>query len=445
MPASYDFHKVPTNKITVDRDLRQRSEASIGISELIRSIDKIGLLHPIIITRDNRLIAGERRLLAWKEITKEPIPVHYIDQLDDAELKLIEFEENIKRKSLPWKDTVNAVSSYHQLRLEQDPSWTGDATADELGFDRSHVFNIINIARELKKGNEKIVNAEGMKAAINILSRQENRELQTELSIIEDVVDRTLASPTVKDVKEVDDLSHSEVLSPIHIKTPEFLCQDVVSWLESYSGPKFNFLHCDLPYGIGINKSAKSKTKRWEEYDDSEENYWKLCAALVTNKDKILYSSSHVMFWFSMVYYEKTRLFFETAGFTVNPFPLIWHKSDNKGITPDYKRGPRRSYETAFLMTLGERYIITPIQNVFSAATTKEGHPSEKPEAVLEHFFRMLVDEHTEMLDPTCGAGSALRVAERLDVKRMLGIDVSEEYIDTAKTLLHAQRSLRDD
>ena len=40
----------------------------------------------------------------------------------------------------------------------------------------------------------------------------------------------------------------------------------------------------------------------------------------------------------------------------------------------------------------------------------------------------MIVDEYTNMLDPTCGSGSALRAAEALGASRMLGLEWNESF-----------------
>jgi DNA modification methylase len=47
---------------------------------------------------------------------------------------------------------------------------------------------------------------------------------------------------------------------------------------------------------------------------------------------------------------------------------------------------------------------------------------------MLEHFFRMLVDENTRLLDPTCGSGSALRAARSLGAKDYLGIEANPDF-----------------
>jgi ParB/RepB/Spo0J family partition protein len=49
------------------------------VSGLADSIAELGLLHPIVIRADGRLIAGERRLAACKSLGWEQVPVTIID------------------------------------------------------------------------------------------------------------------------------------------------------------------------------------------------------------------------------------------------------------------------------------------------------------------------------------------------------------------------------
>jgi DNA modification methylase len=146
-----------------------------------------------------------------------------------------------------------------------------------------------------------------------------------------------------------------------------------------------------------------------------------------------------------MQYYETTiKLLEMTAGLTVNPYPLVWLKSDNAGIAPDPRRTPRQIYETALLCHRGERPIVRIVANAVAHPTEKSLHPSTKPEPVLQHFFTMLVDNTTRILDPTCGSGTALRVAEALGAEFVYGLDVDAEHVDNASVALRKARIRRN-
>jgi DNA modification methylase len=126
----------------------------------------------------------------------------------------------------------------------------------------------------------------------------------------------------------------------------------------------------------------------------------------------------------------------------MNPKPLIWAKPDNKGILPDWRRGPRQIYETALFGSRGDRLIVRAKSNLVPAPTDQsEDHLSVKPIAVLHEFFEMFVDKSTRMLDPTCGSGTALRAAEALDAAYVLGIEVDKEFAERARSKNRGGRS----
>lgn len=78
----------------------ERHRKDIGdVGALAESIDTVGLIHPVVVTPDCRLIAGERRLSAMRSLGWEMIPVTVIQTLADATDELIaERDENTCRK-----------------------------------------------------------------------------------------------------------------------------------------------------------------------------------------------------------------------------------------------------------------------------------------------------------------------------------------------------------
>jgi hypothetical protein len=208
---------------------------------------------------------------------------------------------------------------------------------------------------------------------------------------------------------------------------------DFCAFAEAYDGPPFNLLHCDFPYGINAHAFNQSAGAELGDYIDDFATFERLLDALEAGVGRLLGSSAHVIFWFSMRHYQYT---FERLSrfLRVDPYPLVWHKSDNKGTLPDPSRGPRRIYEVAFFASHGDRKIVAPVSNVFSGPTDRTaGHMSEKSQAMLEHFMRMVVDENTSLLDGTCGSGSALRAADRLGARSVLGLDRDAEFVKNAQ------------
>jgi len=85
---------------------------------LIKSIAKVGLLHPIVITRNKRLVAGERRLEAWKLLYENrSIPITTIPEyITDAEI-----EENTVRQDFTVSELAAIYKHYKPQIEEQNP------------------------------------------------------------------------------------------------------------------------------------------------------------------------------------------------------------------------------------------------------------------------------------------------------------------------------------
>jgi ParB family transcriptional regulator, chromosome partitioning protein len=424
--TSGTFHIVSLGNITVKRDERQRRELS-DIETLADSIRRLGLIHPIVVTRDLELVAGERRYAAIASLGWVTVPVQYVDELDPWRLREIELEENIKRQDITWTDQVNAVREYHEIR-SRDADWDREKTGEALGLSRRNINRYLDIAEEMERGNKMVLNAPKLSTAAGIVNRANARR---EAQILEGLHSSLGGGP---------------------IETPpieNILNTDFTRWIhEELVTPRFNFLHCDFPYGIEADSFNQGSAVSHGGYTDTKETWDKLMEALAVATRHICAQSCHLMFWFALRkgdtrLYEPTAQALERMGWDINPQPLIWMKSDGMGILPDPERGPRQIYETCFLGSKGDRKIVRSVSNAYAAPTVRDKHMSEKPEPMLRYFFGMLVDENTVLLDPTCGSGSALRAAESLGARYTLGLEINEEFTDLARNALKNFRTLR--
>lgn len=437
------FATVALASIIVDRDDRQRRQ--IEVEDLKQSLAKRGLINPLVVTRDHKLIAGERRLTAARELEWPEIAVRYLDELSLIELQLIELEENVKRKDLDWKDECLAVLRVHQLYLEKDPEWTLGETANELCMSLSGVSQKIRVANELTNGNERVVVADGERQAYNLLTRKDSREAAKELESLLSVKPLPNGAAATQPIGVVK--SNEASPEPTPLASPkEILNQSFLEWAPLYQGEKFNLIHCDFPYGIDVFSGPQSTGGTDITYEDSKDVYFELLECFCNNLDNFTSLSAHIVFWFSMRHYESTLALFRNKAPSIEWFhhPLIWGKSDNAGIAGDHRRHPRHTYECALFGSRGKRQIVKIKGDFYAAPTDRQFHASAKPVPVLKHFFEMLVDEHTALLDPTCGAGSALRAADDLGAPRILGLEIDPQHASTAQTLLNNSRQLRN-
>ena len=83
----------------------QRYRTSVGdLDTLVSSIAQVGLLHPIVITPNNVLIAGQRRLEACLRLGWDRVPVTVVPA--DIDMLTAQRDENAARLDLPISDQV---------------------------------------------------------------------------------------------------------------------------------------------------------------------------------------------------------------------------------------------------------------------------------------------------------------------------------------------------
>lgn len=428
--TSGNFHSVDINSIVVERTERQRRELR-NIDDLALSIQRLGLIHPVVITEDNVLVAGERRLTACRQLGWTAISVQYTNELTWYEQQMIELDENLKRENLTWQEEVAALARFHQLKTENEEDWSQAATAEELGVDPSQVARKLAVAQEMH--NPAVAEADRFSTASNIVSRNAERKRTSVLASVS--TDLTAALPKISvnaEVAAILDKAEQAAADKAPLLNASFH-----DWQETYNGPKFNLIHCDFPYGINVADTPRMSSAIKDHYEDSPDIFWSLLARLGRAMDNVVAEQAHLIFWHSMKFHADAKMELERMGWEVNPFPLIWFKSDNAGIAPNPQTDPRQVYEVAFFARRGGA-VLTQVgtqANCFAHPGKRNDgaiHVSEKPVPMLRHFMRMICDEYSSVLDPTCGSGNALKVAEALGASSILGIEQSVDFYETA-------------
>lgn len=459
-------------------DSRQRQAAKADTA-LITSIERDGLLNPIIVHADGRLVAGERRLDAHRELKLTHIAVSILEDMAPDKAFRIELTENLARKQLSWQEECKAVADYHAMRMAAlGPGlWNQRATSGDLGIGETTVSRNLLIAANL--GDEEVAGCPTATGAYNLITKRAERALvaaesrglavaaaTSKLAMPQLPIGATKAERTqalmnhVKLDKNIDEVLAANV-DPVDIiaagaaakealeqhraleqqAADIVICADFLEWAETYAGPKFDVLHVDFPYGKGYKGSNTRRTGRAHvnpTYLDDPDIYFELVDGLMSLQDNVTFPAAHMIFWFDMQYYAWTVDRITAGGWTlVQPFPLIWTKGYT-GVASDPRRRPRHCYETALLFSRGDRQI-AKLENDHFACPLEDSklHLNQKPVAMLKHFLTLVVDEHTALLDPTCGSGSALTAAMQMKAARVLGIELDASNAEVARHLLH--------
>jgi len=151
---------IDVDKIAVGKSQARQRKVSVD-DDLLASIQKVGLVQPIIVCKrkegdfDYELLAGQRRLLAHKKLGLDkikailrPVPK------DEYDAKRLSIAENAPRKDMIRQDYVDAIDMFMKKY------GTTAAVSEELGLSHRTVRKYLTYARLPEKVQEAVNNKE---------------------------------------------------------------------------------------------------------------------------------------------------------------------------------------------------------------------------------------------------------------------------------------------
>lgn len=154
-----DFRKdLPMEQVYISPQNTRKTEKEDGLPEIEGSIDRIGLIQPIVvIQRDDKFecVAGQRRFLALKALGKKYIPALIMDDMSEIAKSLVSFGENIHRRELPYSDTIDVVSKLFDAYSGSKDQKVNQILAD-LGLPKEDVIEYLS-AQLVPKSLQKMV------------------------------------------------------------------------------------------------------------------------------------------------------------------------------------------------------------------------------------------------------------------------------------------------
>lgn len=142
MTEAGSFMEIALSKIAANPYQPRREIAEKQVEELAQSIRSEGLLQPVVVRavgEQFELIAGERRLRAFKFLKKASIPCRVIEA-NDASSATLALIENLQRENLNPIDEALGYAS-----LVRDFDLTQEAASARVGKGRATVANALRL------------------------------------------------------------------------------------------------------------------------------------------------------------------------------------------------------------------------------------------------------------------------------------------------------------
>jgi ParB family chromosome partitioning protein len=110
--------KIAIDQIRLDEETRIRKDVG-NISSLAESIDAVGLINPILVDEEMKLLAGFRRLTACKNLGWKDIEVRIVE-LNGDRLKMLDVEiaENFFRKDFTPEEILSTENRRKEILEE---------------------------------------------------------------------------------------------------------------------------------------------------------------------------------------------------------------------------------------------------------------------------------------------------------------------------------------
>ena len=182
------------------------------LNELKESIEKNGLLQPIIVKKAVKgyyIIAGERRYRAFELLGKKEIPA-IIKEMTDEEMMIFAVLENLQREDL---SALEESESYKNLMDKM--SLTQEELAKKLGKSRPYIANslrLLKLPTEIKnKLEQELISAAHARTLLSLKTKKAMVEvcdlvIERKMSVreLEEYVAKLLKPKEVKKVKVKD-------------------------------------------------------------------------------------------------------------------------------------------------------------------------------------------------------------------------------------------------
>lgn len=459
---------LPINEIIVED--RQRQDLG-DINSLAQSLLKYGLIQPVVITQERRLIAGGRRMAAASQLGWRDIPVVFRETLTVDELHELELEENVRRQDMSWQEKCLTVAKIHQLKVARSAiegrAWGQRETATVTGDSLGKVNYSIEIARKLlenrestywkcdslqdawrlriREDEEQNLAELARRSRLDTIPTHEIQALQVEASLVTTAQNNPDALADEREHYYSNPLNPPDSFDAYWKERTERVSQtnntvylsnrlilgDSIAHMMANPGT-YDHIITDIPYAIEMENLTQDGSSildidTTEEEHDVEYNL-KLIQDFFPAAFHCTKERAFVVTWCDQDLWGLMKTYAILAGFKVQRWPYIWLKPNAKNSCASYNI--TKATEVVMVCRKESATLVDPVPlnygPVCTSAVEKKltGHPFAKPFAYTELLANMVSISGQSILDPFAGGGSI--ILKLLTMKRQaFGVELN--------------------
>lgn len=461
----------PIDSIVVGERMRK----DMGdIADLAESFKEVGQMQPVGIDEKRNLVFGGRRYAAAKSLGWATIKVVLAETGgSQTKLRMMELEENLRRKDMNWKERVTSIAEIHLMHVKeahlQGERWGERQTADLFNVSKGNIGYCLQLSRLLADQTHPIQNCDGVLEAIRLLVQMKEDEgnrllanmtlppVSTAPQIRNVAVEELLASLPEVEIQpyvantcvacsgtgvnskgDTCPICKGVLVAAIKDETitiplsQMFIMQDAIEWLMNQKSQFVDHIVSDPPYGIEMDNLSQTNTgmdvTRTEAEHDVEENL-ALFEDFLPLAFEALKPDGFCVLWCDAMHF---RLLHDRAifhGFKVQRWPLIWCKTGPCTNQANQYNFTKRT-EYAIVMRKGGTLVSHQNDNYIVAGPADKKlfhHPFAKPIEVWQWILRAIAIPGQTILDPFAGSGSCCYSAAAMGL-RPIGVEKVEVH-----------------
>lgn len=354
------------------------------IELLAENIKRYGFDSPIIVDKNNEIIAGHGRLQAASILGMTDVPIIKKETLTDEEVKAYRLADN----------QLNAMTGFEMPLVIEELKTLSEDLLNLTGFDRDLII-------EPDEKDDKI---------------PENVE--------------PVAKPG-----DIWQLGRHRLMCGDSTKA-----DDVAKLMD---GKKADMLFTDPPYNVNytdLNYKMRDGAKDWSylDWDDdfkTKEQYQEFLINCLANAKASLIEYGHYYVWFAFAFYYELLTAFRKNEIQYDKVPIIWKKQ----TTPISWARYHRTYEPCLF---GGKHVHTNKHGRWFGANNEKCvweintdhnnsyvHPTQKPVALAVRAINNSSQQNENVLDLFGGSGSTLIACEKME-RNCYMMELDPKYCD---------------
>ena len=400
------------------------------VDELASSIAEKGLLEPILISPQKKLLAGGRRYIALRMLGITDLQPEFYrvigteTRLDELEIELV---ENIMRKDMEWPERAKLEEQIFEHKRAADPEWTQDNHSTMLG-------------QSPGSSSRRLALAKYIEAVPELAEARTEKEAWKQFGKLQETL-------LVQKMESVSKEDHSQSFKWAE---DHYIVGDALKLIEKVQNGVCNFAEVDPPYAISIDKrknkniDSGNQMREYNEIDSKE--YPEFLAHIAAHTYRVMQDNTFTVWWFGMTWYPVVLKILRKAGFKVNDLPAMWYKPGvGQTSSPDTMLGS--SYEPFFIARKGmPKLRKAGRSNVFNfnpVPASKKIHPTERPVELMSEILATFAYPNARCIVPFLGSGVTLQAIYHKDLVGF-GYDLSQENKDRFVNRIKLDKLLGD-